>query len=502
MKLITAAAIVVLGCALQALAVEPDEAAAPSQIKLDSCVLEFQPTRPDLTVGIVWFTMLTPDNDWALIFDPSQKDNYKDQGTLKVLDLKEVGKNRFEFPDLTLERHGDKNGAVCMSIKIWFKELPNERVFYFEKIEDRYSQLSYCSRDVPEAQHHFSQNRVATLEEFKDSLKKPLVLRLTQNGTPWRPGIYVDGAGVVYFHSLLVGRFPEAGSSVAWGVPGPLSSHREQIWKLDADGSLKQLSVPSLVPVARTARARQWADRVRSLATDHYGTLISIAIVEPVACDSSGNLYAELITPDTKDSAELYQLAKIDADGVAHAIAGSTRGHKDGSAKDAQFWRITAMTCSPKGDVYVADGTPATGSWIRCIHTDGTVTTVAGCDKVGLADGKKDAAQFYCPSGLAVDSVGNILIADPINARIRKVTPDGTVTTLLGSAADGAVQTDHAHDTFIQPSGIAIDPLGNLYVLDGGQKMARIRKVSPDGKHVETLVVVDAKAASGATAPN
>lgn len=494
MKLIRAAAIVVLVGAPQALAAEPDEAAAaPSQIKLDPCVLEFQPTRPDLNVGIVWFTMLTPDNDWTLTFDPSQEDNYKDQGTLKLLDLKEVGRNRFEFPGLTVDRHGEKNGAVCMSIKIWFKELPNERIFYFEKIEDRCSQLSYVSRDVPEAQHHFSQNRVATLDEFKDSLKKPLVLKLTQNGTPWRPGIYVDQAGAVYFHSLLVGRFPEAGNSAAWGVPGPLSSHREQIWKLDADGSLKELPVPSLAPVARTARARQWAQRMQSAATDRYGTLISITIVEPVACDSAGNLYAELITPDTRDSPELYQLAKIDSGGQAHAIAGSTRGHKDGSAAGAQFWRITAMTCGPKGDIYVADGTPATGSWIRRIAADGTVTTLAGCDKVGLADGKKDAAQFYCPSSLAVDSAGNILVADPIDARIRKVTPDGSVTTFLGGAADA----DTAHDEFIQPSGITIDPHGNLYVLDGAQEMARIRKVSPDGKHLETLVVVDAKTASG-----
>jgi streptogramin lyase len=237
---------------------------------------------------------------------------------------------------------------------------------------------------------------------------------------------------------------------------------------------------------------------MQSLTADRYGTLISITIVEPVACNSSWNLYAELITPDTKDSPELYQLAKIDSSGVAHAIAGSARGHKDGAAKDAQFWRITAMTCSPKGDVYVADGTPATGSWIRRITVDGTVTTVAGRDKVGLADGKKDAAQFYCPSSLAVDSSGNIWVADPINSRIRKVTPDGTVTTLFGDEA----HTDAAHDAFIQPSGIAIDPLGNLYVLDGGQKMARISKVSPDGKHVETLVVVDAKTASRGTASN
>ncbi len=187
------AALLILAATHQVAAEEP----APRSITFKRQVLEFAPTRPDLTVGIVWFTVLTPDKDWTVKLDESEKDNLKDQGDLKLLDLKQVGKNRFELPALSLERTGEKDGAVCMSVKIWFNELPNERLFFFKKIEDRYSQLSYCSRDVPEAEHHFSQNRVATLEEFREHLKQPFVLNLTQHGVPWRPGIMVDDQGAV-----------------------------------------------------------------------------------------------------------------------------------------------------------------------------------------------------------------------------------------------------------------------------------------------------------------
>ncbi len=227
---------------------------------------------------------------------------------------------------------------------------------------------------------------------------------------------------------------------------------------------------------------------MRRLATDRFAMLISIAFNELVACDQAGNFYTESVTFKTNDSPELYQIAKIDPNGQAQAIAGSTRGHNDGPAKEAQFSRITALTVGRAGDIYVADGTPETGSWIRRIAPDGTVTTIAGRDKVGFADGKRDAAQFYCPTGIAADASGNLYVADPFNGRVRKITPDGMVTTVAGGSADDA----KGDESFVQPSGVAVGPKGDLYVLDGGQKMARVRKISPDGK-LTTLVVVDGK---------
>jgi len=142
-KLFTA--VLVLTLSSQASAAE----SPPQPIAFERQAIEFSPTRPDLTVGIVWFTVLTPDKDWTVNVKNLDREDFDDRGDQKYLELKQVGKNRFELPALTIEPASEKSGAVCMSVKIWFNEIPNERLFFFVKLEDRYAQLSYCTRDVP-----------------------------------------------------------------------------------------------------------------------------------------------------------------------------------------------------------------------------------------------------------------------------------------------------------------------------------------------------------------
>jgi len=81
-----------------------------------------------------------------------------------------------------------------------------------------------------------------------------------------------------------------------------------------------------------------------------------------------------------------------------------------------------------------------------------------------------------------------VYVADPLNSRVRKVTADGVVTTVFGGDAADVKE----NESFVQPSGVAVGSHGELYVLDGGQKIARVRRIPPDGKS-ETLVVVDGK---------
>ena len=114
-------------------------------------------------------------------------------------------------------------------------------------------------------------------------------------------------------------------------------------------------------------------------------------------------------------------------------------------------------------------------------------TTLAGSAKAGFADGKSGAARFYLPSGLAIDKAGNVYVADPNNSRVRKVTPDGIVSTVSAK-----LPGDQKDLEFEQPSGVAISPNGNLYVLDGGSRVARVSRITPDSK-VETLAVIDCK---------
>src|SRR5262249_31517334 len=193
--------------------------------------------------------------------------------------------------------------------------------------------------------------------------------------------------------------------------------------KLSSDGKLEQLEIPDL-----TTRQR-WLNLIRKLPDDAYGTLIQAAFKQPVACDQKGNLYFEQLTQDNDDAPQYRRVAKIDANGEEHTVAGSTRGTRDGAAEQAQFSNITALAVGPAGDIYVADGAPDFGSWIRRIAPGGTVTTLAGSNKLGFAAGKRDAARFYCPSELAIDSFGDIYAAEAVNSCVRKITLHGTVST-------------------------------------------------------------------------
>ncbi len=183
--------------------------------------------------------------------------------------------------------------------------------------------------------------------------------------------------------------------------------------------------------------------------------------------------------------AELYFLdqgliRKLTPAGRIVTVAGSgQRGGADGAGRAATFRFPTALAFGPGGRVYVAD----TGDYkIRVVNTaDATnpVTTLAGSGVSGAADGIGQAASFFNPSGTVVDQDGNLYVADWLNHKIRKVRPDGTVTTFAGSGTAGDADGPGAQATFNGPRGLARDAAGNLYVTQNDS--AAIRKVAPDG---------------------
>jgi sugar lactone lactonase YvrE len=176
-------------------------------------------------------------------------------------------------------------------------------------------------------------------------------------------------------------------------------------------------------------------------------------------------------------------IVKVGAAGAVTLFAGSfsAAGAVDGAALAARFRAISAMALGADGAMFVSDNGSGT---IRRIAPDGTVSTLAGGPRTGAAvDGTGAAARFVDMHGIAVDSQRNIYVTDANS--VRKVTSAGVVSTIAGDpAAKGSANGIGAVARFSSPSGLAVDAAGTLYVADKGN--FSIRKVVPSGQ-VSTL---------------
>jgi len=180
---------------------------------------------------------------------------------------------------------------------------------------------------------------------------------------------------------------------------------------------------------------------------------------------------------------ENHAIRKISPDGTLVTLAGhpDRPGLVDGNAVKAQFKRPYGVKLDKTGTLWICD---TENGVIRKLSTDGQVTTFAGSTP-GYADGKLKEAKFYMPSYLNFDANDNIFIADKHNHCIRKITPDGMVTTFAGTPTKTGYRDGEAGQAmFNQPCNIQIDKLGNLYVNDLWNHC--IRLVYPDG-YVTTL---------------
>ena len=257
-------------------------------------------------------------------------------------------------------------------------------------------------------------------------------------------GIAVDGAGNVYFSSGLA-----------------------CVFKLDSKGTLTL-----------------FAGDCRPGYAGDGGPATSAQVFKPagLATDSSGNVYIADAYPSDR-------IRKVSPSGIITTFAGSgISGYSgDGGPATSAAMEITgpppnssSLATDPSGNVYVAEWS---SQRIRMISAStGIITTVAGNGKSGFSGdgGPATSAELRYPTGVAVDAQGNLYIADTENYRVRKVTSAGVITTVAGTGSSGAAGDGGAAvNATLDPYSIAIDTAGNLFITDTTN--ARVRKISTAG---------------------
>jgi len=212
---------------------------------------------------------------------------------------------------------------------------------------------------------------------------------------------------------------------------------------------------------------------------DGAGNAATFEDLRDIAVDAAGNSY--VVDGSTFNPTNQIFIRKITPAGVVSTVAGGEAGYLDGTGSTAKFGMLSTLTVDATGTLYVAD---RLNNCIRKITVSGVVTTLAGNPTLpGSRDGTGANALFSQLGYITIDSAGNLLVSD--NNTLRKVTPAGVVTTLAGLAPQaGSVDGIPSAARFSAPNGVAADTQGNLVVADTGNNT--IRKVSINGS-VTTL---------------
>ena len=204
------------------------------------------------------------------------------------------------------------------------------------------------------------------------------------------------------------------------------------------------------------------------------GSLLQARFHDPrgMAVDAQGNIFVA----DYVNSV----VRKLGTDGQVVIVAGEVeqRDARNGPALSARFYSPECVAVAADGTLFVSDSGSNT---VRRISRAGQVTTLAGKLEVeGFADGPGAQARFNHPVGLGVNSKGVVYVADAYNSTVRRISPQGQVSTLAGSPGDTGWRDGRgAQARFNTPVGLTLDPQGNIYVSEYFNNV--IRKITPGG---------------------
>jgi MYXO-CTERM domain-containing protein len=300
-------------------------------------------------------------------------------------------------------------------------------------------------------------------------------------------GIAVDAAGNVYVADRAIRKITPAGAVTtiagasgvvgsADGTAGAARFRSPSGIAVDATGNLfisdrDNNNVRKITPAADVTTYAGVGLEASAGSVD--GSASAARFREPagLAVTASGDVYVADAGNQT-----IRKVAPTGAT-VTYAGANGQSGSTDGAATAARFITPFGLAADVQGNLYVA---VAGNNTIRKITPAGTVSTLAGSSSVaGSADGTGTEARFYAPEGVAVDPAGNVYVSDTGNHKIRKITPAGVVSTLAGAGVSGYADGTGETARFREPSGIAADATGNVYVADWGNHA--IRKITPAG---------------------
>lgn len=301
----------------------------------------------------------------------------------------------------------------------------------------------------------------------------------------WPTGMIIDNTGNIYitdFNNHKIRKITPKGEVTTFagsGIPGYMDGpgNKAQFYDpngltIDKKGNLyvvdgknhriRKISPEGMVSTFVGSGIPGYLDGPGKIARFNYPTGIAI--------DKDENLYIA----DRRN----HTLRKVAPDGTVSTLAGNGKsGYMDGRGREALFHDLINLMNDTEGNLYVGD---SFNNVIRKVTQKGEVTTFAGRDLPGKSNGPRDSAQFNWPTGVAIDNLGNIYIADSNNNSIRKIDRDGNVSTLAGIGYPGFADGPRRIAHFKFPTGIAVDRMGNVYVSDSGNH--RIRKIIPTGR--------------------
>ncbi len=257
------------------------------------------------------------------------------------------------------------------------------------------------------------------------------------------------------------------GTNAQFQLPFAVVVHgSNNLYVSDCNNSAIRNVSPDGVVTTIAGRASDYYSR------DHAGLLSPFLSPVGIALDSAGNAFVA-------DSLN-HVILKVNAAGVASVLAGAsgTNGTTDGTNNAARFDTPCGVAVDGSGVVYVADSRNHT---IRRITPEGVVSTFAGVAGTnGSANGTNGGARFSSPAGVALDSATNLYVADEGNFVIRKITPEGAVSTFAGQAGvPGSVDGNGTNAAFQNPVSVAVDGTDNIFVADPVDHT--VRKITPAG---------------------